>query len=257
MNVTFTIENKEYEVNDITVGDWYKIKDYMLLDGHEASFKAVSELSGCPIEKLKMLRTHEWLQLWEAVETYVVNANVGKLEKQMKIGDTIYGLVNMDELTIGEFADMDVLMNDPAKESKLHQMLAILYRPIIEGGSKYHSVEAYDPIKCTRRAEDFLQANLSACLGLVTFFLDFARASYDLTVDSLRVAISRMETDGQNAEELKQTLQRLTSLLPEVGTDASSVLQGLTLSNLIVLRNSLSTRHSTGSPGTRTDKSEN
>lgn len=239
MEVTFTVDEREYRINSITVGDWYKVKEYMLVDGHDAAFKAVSELSGCPVEMLKQLKTHQWLKLWNAVESYALSANEAKLEKQMKIGDTLYGLVSMDQLTIGEFADMDVLMNDPLKESKLHQMMAILYRPVTEAKGRYYDVEAYDPIACSRRADDFLKAPLSACLGLINFFLDFAKTSYAVIADSLREQVSKATgTDPK----LRSSLEELISSLPEVGTTAFSDFQEATLSNLTKLRNSASTQ---------------
>ena len=239
INVEFTIDEKDYQIDGITIADWYKVKDYMLVDGQEASFKVVSELSGCPVEMLKKLKTHEWLKLWTTVEQYSLTINNGQLEKLFEIEGKLYGLVHMDQLTIGEFADMDVLMNDPLKETKLHQMMAILYRPVVKHDDKHYEIEDYDPTRSSRRAEEFLKVPVAICLGLISFFLDFAKASYNLIVDSLRKKVSQATKEDKN---LQSTLEKLISSLPEVGTTASSDFQELTLSNLKKLQDSLSTQ---------------
>lgn len=240
MEVTFTINNNEYKVDGITIGNWYKVKEYMLVDGIEASYKVVTELSGCPTEELKQLKAHEWSTLWSTIEQYALNMNDAKVLKEIEVDGVIYGLAHMDQLRIGEFGDMELLMNDPMKEIKLHEMMAILYRPVVSQEGLHYEVERYNSIKSNRVAEKFLGVQVATVMGLISFFLNFAKESYNLTVSTLKEKVMKATKSNK---QMQSTLEKLISELPEAGTIATSDLQEMTLSNLTKLQNSISSLH--------------
>jgi hypothetical protein len=59
-----------------------------------------------------------------------------KLKPIFKLGDINFGFIpNLDEITLGEFSDLD---NYFGKWDKMHNAMAVLYRPITDkSGSKY------------------------------------------------------------------------------------------------------------------------
>ena len=241
MNVTFIVNGTEYEIKDITISDWYKIKKYAIFEDPDNSFNIVSELSGCPVENLKQLDVRDWNKLWNAVDTYIADVNTDKVESQIMVGDVLHGLVRMDKQTIGFLMDMDMMMHDPNKESKLHVIMASIYRPVTEVRSDSYDIVKYDSSDCLERSKMFLDVKMSVCVGAMSFFLNFARVSFELTRDTL---VSQMKkTKGvPGMKDLPDQLELLIKRLPEAGTQFSSSWQEMTLSSLKLLQNSTSTQ---------------
>jgi hypothetical protein len=84
-------------------------------------------------------------------------------------------------MTIGEFADLDVIVSDPSADSKLHEILAVLYRPIVARKWRKNIVEKYDYDGFKHRTELFLDLPISMSKAISGFFLTFAVASLKTT----------------------------------------------------------------------------
>lgn len=114
--------------------------------------------------------------------------------------DEMYGFSNIDTMTLGEYTDLERLCKDPNKN--LHEILAILYRPIekhnfgsivwqkaqeilIKQGKtsniwKQYKLKAYDVDDRKVTSERFKNLPVNYALGALSFFL--ATASGYLTI---------------------------------------------------------------------------
>lgn len=171
MKITFEIKNKEYKIRDILLKEYYEIKNDLLLDATDAKFNIIHKLSGCPIEDLRNLNLENWSKIWEALENLIDYTKDKKLVKTFTHDEIEYGLVEIDYMTIGEFSDLDVILNSTEVDNKLHELLAILYRPIKSTNKYGYEIEDYDYKGFKLRSKIFLDIPLFLAKPATTFFL--------------------------------------------------------------------------------------
>jgi len=95
------------------------------------------------------------------------------LKKVIKINDVEYGFhPNLDDITLGEYADIETYIKDGV-EKKLPEMMAILYRPIIEKKNDLYTIEAYDG-NIRMRAEEMKSMSAEQVQSALVFFWSFA-----------------------------------------------------------------------------------
>lgn len=76
-----------------------------------------------------------------------------------------YGFIpNLEELTTGEFIDLDTYQKD---KENYHRMLSILYRPIVKSYGDLYKIEEY---KGTQNAKIMLEVSCEILLGSLNFF---------------------------------------------------------------------------------------
>jgi len=216
MKIDFEIGNKKYKIAGLTVGDWYHVKDEMLLNPH-AQISITSYLSGCPEEELRSLPVDIWEMLWKNVENFLAEAYQTQVsvDKVLKHDGTTYAIIDFEGMSIGEFADLDVIISSPNAERRLHEMCAILLRPIVDG-----KPEPYDPISAKKRAESFLLLPLQVANKVTAFFLFSGLQYFDSTLDYLK-----LQSKSEKMPEQKEMLQTTHRLLQEAGIKLLSFLQ--------------------------------
>jgi len=65
-----------------------------------------------------------------------------KLQTIFKLGNTNFGFIpNLDEISLGEFSDLDTYFG---KIDKMHNAMAVLYRPIIDKSKNKYLIEPYN-----------------------------------------------------------------------------------------------------------------
>ena len=252
--IEFSIKGNDYKIDKLKVKHYYQVQDLHFNESFEDKINFVSILSGCPTEDLMTLKKHEFSAIWTAVFEKFLNKKTDVLHRTIDIEGVPYGLVHLDELTVGEFADMEVISNDPMREKKLHNMMAILYRPM-EGwtkGAQYYVVEKYDGKKCQARADKFLELEIDAVLGVMSFFLSITKQSISHTLDSLEKA-----TETQEERMILGDIRWSLEQLQEDGLISSSSSPEKILSNLTWLAGSISERLSTMQPTSKTNEDKN
>jgi len=186
MRIKFKIDDKSYEVRTPSIRDYYKIRNEMAFND-TPGFYLLSLLSGCEEKVLRTLSVDQYNSLWEQFYKFYneENSTTPVALPRIVLNGKSYGLIQMDKMTIGEFADLDILLNSDNSESRLHEILAILYRDItIESDQKY-VLAPYDLDAQKEREELFLDLPVSFARGILGFFLRSALHSIKVTVDSL------------------------------------------------------------------------
>lgn len=256
--IEFKIKDAEYSIGDITIGQYYKIQHLLALDSADAKLQVVHHLSGCPVEDLKELQQFQFLQLFAAIAEGPLNTEKDKkLWKHIGLHGKAYGLVNYDKLTIGEFADMDVLRVDPLKEQKLHIMMAILYRPatVISETFDWVEIEKYDGDTLDARAKEFLDLPLKYVYSALSFFLLTPKFLLNDLADSLTQEMTekiQKETDPKMKEALKVSSLLISELLEDGMTPSTLSLETI-YSKLTKLQELAQPNSSTTSHGEKTN----
>ena len=247
MRIIFEINSKEYIIPQITIYEWYHIQDELILNPH-AGFSIISYLSGCTEEDLKEMNVDDWAELWDVTQKFFNEQSKNNLlpEKTYKFNGTKYTLINPDAMTIGQFADLDILINSPGSEKRIHEVMASLYYPITKEGA-----EEYDIEKVNARAKEFIMVPLKDAVRALNFFLLSGQQYLNNILDYLNSIDLETETP-----EIKEILQMTQRRLLEVGTLLSSSSQEETLPKWITSQNSRYVLLSTGSLSSKT-KQEN
>ena len=204
--IEFEIKGLNYAIEDISIKDYYAVKTDLVLNGTDAEFQIISKLSRCPIELLKQISIDDWKTLtfhFNLLITSNLSENI-QLVNQFKFKDVEYGLLDWDKMTIGEFADLDVIVNSPEVDNKLHEVLAILYRPIIKKTWRKNHIEEYDYDGFKERSEIFLDAPVYLVKAVLGFFLHIGQVSLNRTKESLET--------GKKTPEKNLAIKILTAL---------------------------------------------
>lgn len=223
--IEFEIKGLNYEIQNVTIRDYYQIRTDLIINGKEAEFEIISKLSKCPVELLRQLSMDAWETLSFHFSIMISSSLTENIEvlNQFTHDGVEYGLVDWDKITIGEFADLDVIATSPDADSKLHEILAILYRPIIKKKWKKNIIEEYDYDGFKERCEIFLDLPMDMVKSVIGFFLHIGQISLNLTKESLKSA--------KKTNQTKVALAILTTLQDNGGLQ-SSTLQEETLLKL-------------------------
>ena len=139
-----------------------------------------------------------------------------------KMGGTEFGFIpNLDEMTFGEYTDLDTYITD---WDEMHKAMAVLYRPIKKKGlNGTYEIEDYNGSITYGEVMKF--APLDVCLGATVFF-------YSLGNELLKATIVYLEKDL----EVQNILQQQTSDKNGDGIVQSMLLLKETLTDLTKLQ---------------------
>ncbi len=118
------------------------------------------------------------------------------LVTEFVLGDTEFGFIpKLDDMTFGEFIDLDDSISD---WSKMHKAMAVLYRPVKKRVGKFYQIEEY-------RGDNYHEAMqltpLSAVFGSLVFF-------YRLGMELSQGMMNYMETDKEVSQDLHKVLEK-------------------------------------------------
>lgn len=245
---SFKIGLNKYEFKEISLRTYYKLQDVLANPVDGAEYQIVECLTGCPAATLLRLKYTDWLMVWEEAQLQITTlvGNTSSINPVMTFKGVKYGLPSIENLTVGEFADLDLILADKNSERRLEDIAAIVYRPIISQKGNVLELTPYDIEGFKERKEAFLDLPISAIKSANSFFLQYANLSLKNTVDSL-LKIPEMK---QLPLEDQATLRSLAQV--DLGGNSSTDWLTKILYDLQKLRIYNSAPHLTGLPGKKT-----
>ena len=243
--IKFKIDKEVYEISNIKLKDLYVLKEKSWYEGTNAAAGIVSHLSGCPEEDIKRLKPYQFIPLWNQVQELFAVKEDNPVHTEIRLGDSHYGLIHMDEITVGELADAELIMHSANADYRTHELLAILYRPVTGYMGKTYTVEDYDSKKAKARSDEFLELDLDVMRGATAFFFALEQACTATIVDSLKAEMTKVP------HKIHQLSETLTKLL-ELGQTSSTSAQTRMYSSLIAQLDSTLDRPSTILPESET-----
>ena len=143
-------------------------------------------------------------------------------------GDTItFGFIpKLDDITLGEFVDLDNYIGD---WQQIHKAMSVLYRPVTFRKGELYLIEDYEG--ADKYSEIMKDAPVNVALGSVVFFYRLGNVLSNYLADSLtqkmmedKETIRDLEQNGdginqymQSLKEISQNLKKLrNSQLPNV-----------------------------------------
>ena len=147
------------------------------LDTEKTTTQEVEEtiaiLSDLPRKLIKELSLKDVANLFERVSSIEMQTE-GLLTKIIEIDGKEYGMhPDLSEITLGEYADIETFINEGLKKH-LPEIMAILFRPVIDKEGEAYAIEAYDG-KITTRAEKMKKMSAEQVQSVLVFFWTFVR----------------------------------------------------------------------------------
>jgi hypothetical protein len=145
-----------------------------------------------------------------------------KLQPIFKLGETNFGFIpNLDEISLGEFSDLN---NYFGKMDKLHNAMAVLYRPITEKVKNKYTIQNYNG--SITYCDVMKNMPMDVVFGAMVFF-------YNLSNELLISSLNFLETNP----EVKALIDKHNSELSGDGIHLSMLSLKLMLEDLMKYQN--------------------
>ncbi len=180
-------------LEEITLGQYQKFLK-VVEDNEESEFvhhKMVEIFCGVSLKNISKIK-HKDLSYIISKIAALFDGNHQLVEK-FTIDNTEFGFIpNLDDITSGEYMDIDTYITD---WSNMHKAMAVLFRPIIKKGSGKYNIVDYNGTN--EYAEIMKRMPLSAVMGSMVFF-------YHLGNELLKSILTYLEENQQGMSILSR-----------------------------------------------------
>lgn len=175
MKVKITIPES---YSDITVSVYKRIMKHWRSDakGKDAVKRVLKELCGTTEDVIDRMYVEDFNAIvrdltWLFSEPKLTDF---PLQQHFMLDGVKYGFIpNMQNLTVGEFADLETYMEGGMFDN-LQEVLAVLYRPVTREKSKLYEIESYEPSQI--KTDVMGDCPMDVAIGAVVFFYRIATA---------------------------------------------------------------------------------
>lgn len=179
-------------LTDITVGQYMELVN--LPEDQEPKEQMADTLRiACGLSKKDILNMEnaDLVKIVGILSGILEGSEDAEFMKFIELDGIRYGFhPNLAKVTVGEFADLEMLTQDTNKH--LPTICGILYRPVIEEHAGFYKIEPYDG---EDRGAIFKEAPASLALGALGFFLSVAL--------KLQSSLANYSTEEKAAPSLK------------------------------------------------------
>jgi len=149
-------------------------------DGEFLQQKMVQLFCGIDLKDVAQIRYKDVVEITANINNLFTKDNA--FIQRFKMGGVEFGFIpNLDEMTTGEYMDLDTYITD---WDTMHNAMAVLYRPIINKMGNKYQIEEYKG--SVTYADVMRHAPLDVVLGAMVFF-------YTLGNDLLKSTINYLE----------------------------------------------------------------
>jgi len=185
---------KKYKVvekwSDVTLDDWIKLIAAEEKITSESALEQIKLLSDIPEKLIKALSIENIALILKHINR-VKDTAENKLSKIIKIEGKEYGFhPDLSEITLGEYADIETFIKNGI-DKHLPEMMAILYRPIVEKKNDVYTIEAYDG-KISIRSEIMKKMSAEQVQCAMVFFWTFVKVFLKILPSSLKDQANQM-----------------------------------------------------------------
>tara|TARA_R100001594_G_scaffold145020_1_gene194712 strand:- start:53 stop:694 length:642 start_codon:yes stop_codon:yes gene_type:complete len=170
-------KTKEFSVikswNDVTLENWTKLIQHKTNSKSNEALTLISELSNIPKDIINKLELSDVATIMGQIGKLQSEADT-KLSKIVEIDDKRYGFhPDLDSITLGEYADIETFIKLDV-EKHLPEIMAILYRPILDEKNGVYTIEAYDG-EIKLRTEEMKKMSAQQVQNALVFFWSFGK----------------------------------------------------------------------------------
>ena len=171
-------KTKTYKVieswSDVTLESWLRLIDFNKEGKSKEALNTIAELSNIPKKLINVLSIKDIAIIMGEISRIQSKENT-ELKKIIKVEGIEYGFhPDLDEITLGEYADIETFVK-LGIDKHLPELMAILFRPVVEKKNDIYVIEAYDG-KIKIRAEIMKKMPAEQVQAALVFFWSFVNA---------------------------------------------------------------------------------
>jgi len=139
-----------------------------LEDEDEIVLNTISTLCNVPVDIVSRLKLNDIKTIYKKLSK-IISVPVNKeIYEKIEIKGVKYGFhPNIDEMSLGEFVDLEEQTKDGIEN--MHNVFAILYRPITEEKGNKYDIEPYNA-KHIQQSRIFKDVSIDVVNGVMVFF---------------------------------------------------------------------------------------
>jgi len=185
MEVTLKIPEN---LKEITLGQYQKYLK-MQKENEDETFIAQKMIEIFCNTRLDYVMKMRWKDVNEIVtDLGVMFEEDQKLQKQFTLNGTNYGFIpNLDEISFGEFVDLDTYLSD---WDQMHKAMQVLYRPVDISVRGRYNIKEYTAIT----DDTMKEMPLAYALGAVFFLLNLGKELSQTMMDYLQRGVLKEHT---------------------------------------------------------------
>jgi hypothetical protein len=160
--------------SDVTMERWLKLIDFQEGSKSKEAEETIAALSNIPKELIKQLELRDIAIIMERVAEMQQEQD-SSLKGIIEVNSKRYGFhPDLNSITLGEWSDLETFIKDGI-EKNMPQVMAILYRPIVEETeSGVYTIEAYDG-DIAIRAEEMKKMSAEQVQSSLFFFKNLGK----------------------------------------------------------------------------------
>ena len=192
--------------SDVTMETWLKLIDFKQGTKTKQVKETILALSDIPIDLINKLEIKDVSLIMEYLSELQASPK-NNLNNIIKIEQVEYGFhPDLNSITLGEWSDIESFIKN-GLEQNLPEIMAILYRPVIEKENNIYTIQSYDG-DITIRAEHMKKMSAEQVQSALVFFWTLGKEL--LKILELYLTNRLMETTKQF---LQQPLQKSGDIL--------------------------------------------
>jgi hypothetical protein len=128
---------------DVTLETWLKLIDFNKGTKSKEAEETIAALSTIPKDLIKELELKDVAVIMSKLSELQAKQD-SSLKRVIEVEGKRYGFhPNLSEITLGEYADLETMIKNDI-EKNMPEVMAVLYRPIVEEKNNVYTIEAYD-----------------------------------------------------------------------------------------------------------------
>tara|TARA_R110001599_G_scaffold78371_2_gene213084 strand:+ start:293 stop:892 length:600 start_codon:yes stop_codon:yes gene_type:complete len=157
--------------SDVSLSKWMQVIEKETGSKTKEAEETIAAFSDIPKKLIKELALRDVAVIMSKISKLQANQDT-VLRKVVEIDGIEYGMhPDLSEITLGEYADLEVFIKE-GLEKNMPEIMAVLFRPIIERNGEVYVIEAYDGnIKI--RAEVMKKMSAEQVQNVLVFFYHF------------------------------------------------------------------------------------
>ena len=176
---------------DVTMEKWLQIEGYHDGTKSKAAEETIAALSNIPKDLIKQFELKDVAAIMGKLSELQAEQGTS-LKRLVEIDGVRYGFhPNLDEITLGEYADIETMIKN-GLDKNMPELMAILYRPIIEENNDVYTIEAYDG-NISIRAEEMKKMSAEQVQSALRFFFALGREFLMIMPSSLMEQLKEMK----------------------------------------------------------------
>ena len=175
-------KTKEFKLiskwEEVSLSKWLKLIDFHKGTKSNEAEETIAALSNIPKDLIKQLELKDVAVIMSKLSELQAKQD-SSLKRIVEVNGKRYGFhPDLDSITLGEYADLETMIKNDI-EKNMPEVMAILYRPIVEENNGVYTIQAYDG-NISIRAEEMKKMSAEQVQSALVFFYHFVTKLYEI-----------------------------------------------------------------------------